>query len=192
MAVGAHDVGENVGIAGIALGGDGAITRPARLDDIGMDRDDSEPGLDQRVDEKAAKPLDGNRRCAGRAVAAQAGNEIGKAVAVMGDGKVVEDLAGRVDDTNGMARSAPIETDENGHGCTLFELEYGARCRELPQGARQSALWTRLGRNVRGASSCSPSGAPGHRNAAGLMRALMGQATLAVVTVARDPRPTSL
>ncbi len=49
MAVGAQDVGQNEGIAGIALGGDGAVARPARLDDVGMDRRDEEPGLDQHV-----------------------------------------------------------------------------------------------------------------------------------------------
>jgi hypothetical protein len=54
----------------------------------------------------------------GRAVSAQAGNEIGKSIPIMGHGKVVEDLAGWVDDTDGMARSAPIEPDENAHGCT--------------------------------------------------------------------------
>ena len=118
VTVGTQDVGENVGIARVALGGDGAIAGPARLDDIGMDRNDDEPGLDQHVDEKPTGPFDGDRRLAGQAMPAQASNEIGKSIPIMGDGKVVEDLAGRVDDTDGMARSAPIETDENGHGCT--------------------------------------------------------------------------
>jgi hypothetical protein len=83
-----------------------------------MDRRDEEACLHQRIDEEAARPLDGDRRLAGRAVPVETDNEIGKTVSIMVDSEAIENLAGSVDDTNGMARSAPIETDENGHECT--------------------------------------------------------------------------
>jgi len=118
VPVGAQDVGKDVGIARIALGGNGAIARPACLDDIGMDRRDDEAGVDQRVDEQPAGPFDGDRRLAGWPMPAQTRDEIGKPIAIMGHDKMVEDLTGSVDDTDGMARTAPVEPDENGHGCT--------------------------------------------------------------------------
>ena len=44
MAVGAQQVGEQVGVRGIALGAVAAIARPGGLDDVGMDRHDREAG----------------------------------------------------------------------------------------------------------------------------------------------------
>ncbi|MHC2295887.1 hypothetical protein ACVJBD_000093 [Rhizobium mongolense] len=109
VALGRQNVDVDLGVAGVAAGGDAAaIAGPARLDDS---------GVEQGVDEPTG-PLDGGRRLAGRAAPAQGRNEIGKPVPFVSDGKVAEAPAGRVDDTNGMARSAPIDTNENGHGCT--------------------------------------------------------------------------
>ena len=61
VAIGAQDIGQHVGVAGIALTAGGAITRPAGLDDVGMDRHDRVAGGDQRVDDQAGWPLDGDR-----------------------------------------------------------------------------------------------------------------------------------
>src|SRR5690606_16942730 len=118
VTVGAQDISQNEGVAGVALGGDGAVARAARLDDVGMDRGDEEAGLDQLVDKKPAGPLDSDRRLAGRAVSAQPRHQMVETVAIVSHGEVIEAPAGRVDNTNGMARPAPVETDENGHGYT--------------------------------------------------------------------------
>ena len=40
MAVGAQDVGQDEGVAGVALGADGPVAGPAGLDHVGMDRGD--------------------------------------------------------------------------------------------------------------------------------------------------------
>ncbi len=118
VTVGTQDVGEDVGIAGIALGGDGAVARPTRLDDVGMDRRDDEPGLHQHVDEQTARPFDRDGHLVRQTVTAQARDEMVEAVAVMGDGELIEAFAGGVEDADGMVRPAPVEADENGHGCT--------------------------------------------------------------------------
>lgn len=118
VALDPQNVGGDAGVAGVAAGSVGAIAAPASFDDIGVGQGVDEPGLDQHVDEPTG-PLDGDRRLAGRAIPAQAGREISKPVPLVGDGKVVQAPAGRVDDTNGMVRSAPIDTNQNGHGCTF-------------------------------------------------------------------------
>lgn len=108
-ALGRQNVDVDLGVARVAAGGDAAaIAGPARLDDSGVEQGGDEP----------TGPLDVARRLAGRAAPVQGRNEIGKPVPLVSDGKVAEAPAGRVDDTNGMARSAPIDTNENGHGCT--------------------------------------------------------------------------
>ncbi|WP_217577465.1 hypothetical protein [Mesorhizobium sp. GbtcB19] len=91
-----------------------------------MDRRHDETGLDQNIDEQPARPFNGDRHLAGLARPTQARDEIGKPVVVMGHDKVVENLAGRLDNTNGMARAASIEPNENGHGCT------SQSCRMVP------------------------------------------------------------
>jgi len=59
VAIGAQDVGEDVGIAGVALAAGGPVARPARLELVGMDRHDRMAGVDEGVDDEAAGPLDG-------------------------------------------------------------------------------------------------------------------------------------
>ena len=115
MAVGAQHVGQDVGIARIAFGGNGAIARPASLDDIRVDWSNNEAGLDEAVDQKAARALDGDRSLAGLAAAAQSSDKLGKPVVIMGYSKAIKDFAGAVEHADGMARSAPVEADENGH-----------------------------------------------------------------------------
>ena len=115
MAVGTQDIGQNIGVAWVALGGDGAIARPAGLYDIGMDRRDKEPGIDETIDDEAAGALDGDR-CLGRwPPSPQPGDKIGKPIKIMRYQEAFEDFTGAIEHADGVARSAPVETDEYGH-----------------------------------------------------------------------------
>lgn len=49
--------------------------------------------------------------------AAAGGQRDRQVVPIMHDGKVIEDLAGKLDDTD--LSLIRLEADENGHGCTL-------------------------------------------------------------------------
>ena len=61
VAVGAQDVGQDEGVARVALGGDGPVAGSAGLDRIGMDRGDDEARLDQGIDQEAGRSLDRDR-----------------------------------------------------------------------------------------------------------------------------------
>ena len=191
MAVGTQDIGQDIGIAWVALGGDGAIARPASLYDIGMDWRDKEPGIDETIDDEAARALDGDRCLRRRSPSPKPGDKIGKPIKIMRYQEAFEDFTGAIEHADGVARSAPVETDEYGHIGSPASSQYDPLCRESLREAHQSALWANLGGAARGASSCRPLQAPGHRNAAGLMRAFERQATLAVITAARNRRHSS-
>ena len=72
MAVGAQQVGQQVGVAGIALGAVAAVARAAGLDGVGMDREDLMACLDQGIDDQARGPLDGDAHALRRSAPAGA------------------------------------------------------------------------------------------------------------------------
>ena len=115
MAVGTQDIGQDIGIAWVALGGDGAIARPASLYDIGMDWRDKEPGIDETIDDEAARALDGDRCLRRRSPSPKPGDKIGKPIKIMRYQEAFEDFTGAIEHADGVARSAPVETDEYGH-----------------------------------------------------------------------------
>ena len=119
MAVGTQDIGQNIGIAWVALGGDGAISRPAGLYNIWMDRRDNEPGIDEAIDDEAAGALDGDRCSGRRPPSPKPSDEIGKSIKIMRYQEAFEDFTGAIEHADGVARSAPVETDENGHSVSL-------------------------------------------------------------------------
>ena len=84
MAVGAEDVGEDVGVAGIALGEGGTVARTCGLEGVGVNRYDGEAGFDERVDEEARGALDGDGQLRRLAEALESADQIGEALAGCG------------------------------------------------------------------------------------------------------------
>jgi hypothetical protein len=111
VAVGAQDVGQDEGVARVALGGDGAVAGSAGLDHVGMDRSDDEARLQQGVDQEAGWPLDRDREHTWRAVLLQAGDQRCQARPVVADLEAVEHHALGVDHTDGVRAAAPVDAD---------------------------------------------------------------------------------
>ncbi len=115
VTVGAQDVGQHEGVARIALAAGGAVARPAGFDDVGVDRDDGVPGLDQGVDDQTRRPLNGDRQVGRWSDALELGRHVGQPCRIVADLKADDDLTGAVDDAKGMACAAPVQTPMKSH-----------------------------------------------------------------------------
>jgi hypothetical protein len=119
VAFGAQDVGQDEGVAQIALGRDGAEAGPAGLDQVGMDRRDDAAGSDQRVDQQAGGSLDRDRdfrRCSSPLQPREEGLE---AAAIVADGKPVQDvqdLSVGNNHAHRMTVTAAVDADHHRHG----------------------------------------------------------------------------
>jgi hypothetical protein len=168
MAVGAQDVGEQVGIARIALATGGTVPRPAGFDDIRMDGDDRVARLDQRLDDQARGALNGNRDGRGRSDLVQAAAQFGQPFGRVVDGKAGDDVAICViDDADGMDAATPV------HSATIAHARSPVVRDGVPFAGRSCGklIDRRSGLAFRGATPCGPLGPPGACHAAGLMRA---------------------
>ena len=106
VAVGAQQIGEYVGIGRVALAAVASVTRTARLDGIGVDRNHLEAGLDHRIDQEARGSLDGYRR---RAQAPKAPLQLGQAACIVGDLHALDDGAVNVDDAHRVRSAGPVQ-----------------------------------------------------------------------------------
>jgi hypothetical protein len=121
MAVGAQDVGQHEGIARVGLAAGGAVAGPAGADHVGMDGDDRVAGLDQGVDDQPRRTLDGNRQFGRGRDPAQAGEQVGQARRAVAHRDAAEDLTCGIDDADGVAVAAPVETAVEWHGLTSLD-----------------------------------------------------------------------
>jgi hypothetical protein len=168
MAVGAQDVGEQVGVARIALATGGTVPRPAGFDDIGMDGHDRVARLDQRLDDQARGALNGNRDGRGWSDLVQAAAQFGQPFGSVVDGKASDDVAVCViDDADGMDAATPV------HSATIAHARSPVVRDGVPSAERSCGklIDRRSGLAFRGATPCGPLGPPGACHAAGLMRA---------------------
>ena len=111
-------IGKDIGIAGIALGCDGAIAGPTRLDNvgwIGVTMKLFSTSVSTRKAGSVARWRSASRRAGS---VAQTGNEIVEAISIVGDGEAMEPSS-RSSTQTASTRTTEIETDENGHGCTF-------------------------------------------------------------------------
>ncbi len=116
MAIGAQQIGEQIGVAGVALGPVAAVARARGLDGVGVNGHDGEAGFEQRVDHQARGPLDGHR---GTAVVLQAALELDQAGRVMRDLEVLECGAAFVEDAHRMGSAGPVQPGiASAHGQT--------------------------------------------------------------------------
>jgi hypothetical protein len=116
MAVGAQDVGEEVGVAGVGLPPGGAVARAAGLHGVGVDGHDGMAGGDERLDDEARGPLDGDGQRLRRAEALQHRDQVGETGGVVADVVAQDDRSPVVDDADGMAGGAPVEAGEERGG----------------------------------------------------------------------------
>ncbi len=80
-----------------------------------MDRDDRVPGSDQRLDDQAGWPLYSNGQLGRWRDALQPGQHAGQAVRIVTDLNAGDDLAGLVDDADGVAGATPVQTSVKWH-----------------------------------------------------------------------------
>jgi len=66
VSVGPQQVGQDVGVTGVALGTRGTIARPTRLEHVGVNRDDGVPRPNEGVDQQSVGPFDGDGQLRGR------------------------------------------------------------------------------------------------------------------------------
>jgi len=111
VPIGAQQVGQQVGVASVALGAVAAVARAAGLDRVGVDREDLVAGLDQGIDDQARRALDGDAHA--RAKARQAAHQLGQALAVMCDLDAITHGARGVDDAHRVRMNGPVQAGED-------------------------------------------------------------------------------
>ena len=121
-----EQVGEQVGVAGVALGVDGRVARAARLDDVRVNRDDDETGLDERVDEQAARSLDRDAELRRLPEAFESPDELGQPLAVMSGVELVDRAPFSIDYADGMNVLRPVEPNRVLHQLPPFGTLSGA------------------------------------------------------------------
>jgi hypothetical protein len=115
MSVGAKQVGEDEGIAGVTLAAGGRVARPTRLQRIRMNGDDLEVSLRQGVNEQPrwAFERDAERPAPGEAT--KLPEQGGEAFGRVGDGALPAPARGVIDDTDGVRPARPVDADEESH-----------------------------------------------------------------------------
>ena len=115
MAIRAQQIRQDEGIRGVSLAAGGGVARPGRLEGVGVNGHELKPGVDERVDEQARGPLEGDAEPAAVAEAAQPADELGEARGGVGYGALPADPAGVIEDAEGVSRTRPVDADEESH-----------------------------------------------------------------------------
>ena len=111
VTIGAQDIGEDVGIAGIALAERGRVARPSRFERVGVDRHDTEAGLDERVNEQARGALDRDGELARLTKAREAPDQVGEPLRGVFGNTAVLDSPLLVEETDVVLVTRPIDAD---------------------------------------------------------------------------------
>jgi len=88
------------------------------------------PGLHEHVDDQTGRSLDGDGNVGSRRQAGEPSAKLRKSDGVMGDLDAQHDSSGFVDDADGMAGAAPVQSSEKWHGQSLLG------CATLPRVGR--------------------------------------------------------
>jgi len=109
VAVGAQQVGRDVGVGRVALRARARVAGPTRLQRVRVDRDDRVPGLEEGVHEQPRGALEGERQRARRAEAREARAQLGQAGRRVGHAELGHAPAGRrVEDTDVVVVAGPV------------------------------------------------------------------------------------
>jgi hypothetical protein len=133
MAIGAQQIGQDVGVAWIALAAGSTIARPRGFDDVWVDRHYRVRGSDEGFDQYAGGPLDGDSDLVGRPEASELLGEQLEALGGVGNREATQYSAISVDDTNGMLLRAPVDSGSWRHERPPFSTLARAErsCRSL-------------------------------------------------------------
>ncbi len=115
MAVGAEEIGQQEGIAGVTLAAGGGIPGAGGFHHIRVDRHDLETCLNEGVNQHARGAFDGNRQRATVTPAPQALHQSGQTARGVRGGAAPADAAAAVDHAHRVSLTRPIETDEEAH-----------------------------------------------------------------------------
>ncbi|MGD8485784.1 MAG: hypothetical protein PVH07_04010 [Chloroflexota bacterium] len=113
MAVGAQHIGEEVGVGVVVLVAAEAIAGAQGLDVAAGDDHDGQPGREQRADDRAVGPLDGDP-------ADPPGGESSDEPAQAGGGvldlRALDDRTALIDDADDVAPTGPVDARVRGDG----------------------------------------------------------------------------
>jgi hypothetical protein len=115
MTVSAQYIGQQVGISAVVLGPSGTVTRSICLDRFGMNRHDWMPIVQQRINNQARGPLDGDGNRGRRS------NSIHLPLQRLQAGRIVaylgpqHDASGLIYHTRGMTAASPVQSREIVH-----------------------------------------------------------------------------
>jgi len=123
MAIRAQQIRQDEGIAGVTLGAGGRVARTRGFEGIGVDGHHLEPGIDERVDEQARGPFQGNPQVATAADAAQTPDKRGESLSGVWHGALPPDAAGLVDDADRVSPTRPVDADGESHCITSGDGE---------------------------------------------------------------------
>jgi hypothetical protein len=105
MPVGAQDVGQHVGVAGVVLTR-AAVAGARGLEHVGMDRHDSQTRFDERIDEQTGRSLDCDED-AGEAL--ELADQAFDAFLVVRQIEAQLDTAGSIEHANGVRLARPVD-----------------------------------------------------------------------------------
>ncbi len=111
MSVGSEEIGQDVGVAGIALSRR-AVPRANGLDDIGVHRDDGDRGIQQRVDQHAVRPFDRND---GFLETMDSLTQLNEPVLIVCNLEALDDASSFVDDADRVKSACPVEPYKMAH-----------------------------------------------------------------------------
>lgn len=118
MPYGAQDIGGHEGVAGVGLAAGVALAGPAGPEGVGRDRDDRMAGLDKGIDNQAGRSSDGDWHFGRHGDALEAGEQVGEAGGIVVRLEAPQDGARRIEDADGVAGAALVETRMERHGLT--------------------------------------------------------------------------
>jgi hypothetical protein len=166
VPVGAQQVGEQVCVAEVGLALGGRVARSRRLDDVGVNRHDAEPALDERVDDESGRPLDGDAQLRRWRQLGQPSDEVRHPNGGMSDAVPSDDRTASIDHAHGVLARGPVQADEIGHGDflggTRTTTDARGTCRTLTnwrsaacEPGRDILLPVKVPRSLRGGGSQS-------------------------------------
>lgn len=138
VSVGTQDVGKHVGVAGIGLSPGCSISRTTGFDGIRVNRHDRMPGFDQSIDEQPGRPFYSDGQFSRWCQLAQRCNKSREASGIMGSFPACHYPTAIIDQTDGVARAAPVQSCKQSHMPTSSH-----RCKSTRAGRSDGSLTDR-------------------------------------------------
>ncbi len=123
VPIGSEQIGEQVGVAGVALAAGCGVAGPAGLHDVGVDGNNAEARGQERVDHEARGALEGHGQRGREAEAGQTVHQLGEAGGRVGRRPAPADRPSLVDYADGVCGRRPVHPDEEGHCASPWECE---------------------------------------------------------------------